>query len=172
MPELTLFQRRWSCRAYTSRPVPTATVERLLEAAIWAPTAGNLQPWRFLVVRQDRLKKALAVAAHGQAFIRQAPVVIVACALELASGHRYGDRGRRLYCLQDTAAACQNILLAATAEGLASCWVGAFDEGLVAKNLSLHSSWRPVAILTIGEAAERAGTRSRDSLEHVVRWLD
>ncbi len=172
MTELTLYQRRCSCRAYTSRPVPKKVIERLLDAAIWAPSAGGLQPWRFIVVRNQQMRLRLAAAACGQAFVATAPVVIVACALGLVSGQRYGNRGRDMYSLQDTAAAVQNLLLAATEEGLGSCWVGTFDELMVTRVLDVHPSWRPVTLVTLGEAAESPGLRSRDSLDTVARWLD
>ena len=81
-----------------------------------------------MVVKQPDLRKRIAAAAHDQDFIETAPVSIVVCAEPERSAARYGNRGAALYCLQDTAAAIQNILLTATAYGLGTCWVGAFDQ--------------------------------------------
>ena len=151
--------------------IPPETVERLLNAAILAENAGNRQPWHFYVVRDPGQREGLMAAAHGQGFIGQAPVAIVVCADADKSGGRYGQRGRELYCLQDTAAAVDHILLAAVALGLGSCWVGAFDEGEAARVLGLPDNHRPVAILPIGKPAEAPGRRPRQALGEVVTYL-
>jgi nitroreductase len=133
--------------------VPPEFVQRLLVAATRAPSAGNRQPWYFYVVRDPTVKSALAAAAYGQEFVSQAPVAIVVCSDAEQSAERYGQRGRELYCLQDTAAATAQILLAAVALGLGACWVGAFDEERAAGALDLPVRHRPVAILPIGKPA-------------------
>jgi nitroreductase len=141
----------------------------MLRAALRAPSAGNLQPWHFIEVRRPEIKEALAVAAWGQLFVSQAPVVIVVCAEPDRSASRYRERGAELFCLQDTAAATEHILLAATALGLGSCWVGAFDEGEAARALSLPDNLRPVAIIPLGYPAREAGGRtSRRALDEVL----
>lgn len=88
--------------------------------------------------------------ASGQAFIREAPVVLVFFALPLGSMKKYGSRGNDLYCIQDATIACTYAQLAATDLGLGSCWVGAFDDYEVRKYLKADWSWKPVAILPIG----------------------
>jgi nitroreductase len=149
-------EQRHSVRNFVKdRDVPSKTVTRLLEAAIRAPSAGNCQPWYFFVVRNREVKRALAQAALGQWFLSEAPVVIVICAEPERSALRYGNRGRHLYSLQDTAAATEHILLAAVASGLGACWVGAFDEDEAARTLNLPSHLRPVAIVPIGYPAGR-----------------
>ena len=166
-----LFAARYSCRSFRPTPVTRATVEQLLEAARWAPSAGGLEPWRFVVVTDEAARRALAAAAHGQEFVAAASVVVVVCAVPEESAARYRDRGRTLYCLQDTAAATENLMLAATAHGLGSCWVGAFDEAHAARALDLPAGWRPVAMVPIGEAAEAPPRRSRKPIGDVVRWV-
>ena len=166
-----LFAARYSCRAFTTDPVDRSTILELLEAARWAPNGGNVQPWRFVVVTGERRKQDLASAAAGQTFIAQAPVVIVVCALPEVSARVYGDRGRSLYAVQDTAAATENLLLAATASGLGACWVGAFDEDRVRQAIGVPPAWRPVAVVPLGYPAETAPIRSRVPLERVVVWL-
>ncbi len=116
--------------------------------------------------------QGLAAAAYGQEFIAVAPVAIVVCADAEQSAQRYGQRGRDLYCLQDTAAAVEHILLAAVASGLGACWVGAFDERRAARVLNLPHRHRPVAILPIGKPAGEPGMRtSRRSLQAVTSYV-
>jgi len=159
---------RRSVRAFTSEPVSDAEVEKLIDAARWAPSAGNIQPWEFIVVRDPKTKRGLSEAALNQTFIEEAPVVIVVCANLLRSSQGYGSRGINLYCLQDTAAATQNMLLAAQAMGLATCWIGAFQEEEARKVLNIPSGVRPVAIIPVGHAAEKPMARSRRRLSEIV----
>jgi len=152
--------------------VPPETVERLLEAATRAPSAGNRQPWHFYVVRDPVVRQGLADAAWGQSFVAQAPVAIVVCADAGQSAGRYGERGRELYCLQDTAAAAEHILLAAVALGLGGCWVGAFDEDHASRVMSLPKQHRPIAILPIGQPArEKTTPTPRQPLKEVVSYV-
>lgn len=172
MNERNLFERRFSCRRFAAAPLDHEALTALLEAARWAPSGGNLQPWRFVVVRDPARRLQLARVAYGQAFLAQAPVVITICAVPEESARVYGDRGRELYCLQDTAAAAENLLLAAVDRGLGACWVGAFDEAGVIRVLGLAAGLRPVAMIAVGWPEAHAGTRSRRPLEEVVVWID
>jgi nitroreductase len=163
---------RRSIRAFErSENVSDEQVQQLLQAAIAAPSAGNMQPWFFYVVRDLDVRRRLAQAAWGQGFVAEAPVAIVVCAEPERSARRYGDRGRELYCLQDTAAATANILLTAVALGLGACWVGAFDEETAAQALNLPPTQRPVAILPIGYPAESPSRRPRRPLSEVSRTV-
>ncbi len=165
---------RHSVRSFDpTEDISPKVVERLLEVAIQAPSAGNRQPWHFYVVRDPEVQKGLAAAAYGQEFVAQAPVVIVVCADPERSAERYRQRGRELYCLQDTAAAAEHILLAAVASGLGGCWVGAFDERRAARVLDLPHQHRPVAILPIGKPVEEpVMRRSRRPLREVVSYSE
>jgi len=166
-----VIEERHSVRDFDARrEVTPEMVEQILRAAIRAPSAGNCQPWRFVVVRNEQIKDLLAQAAYGQRFVAHAPVVIVVCADPSRSAWRYGSRGTQLYCLQDTAAATEHILLAAVALGLGACWVGAFDEGAASKALSLPANLRPVAIVPIGYPVGRSHRTSRRGLEEVVTF--
>ncbi len=142
--------RRRSCRRFLPRTVRDEDVDLMCEVLQSAPTAGNLQPWYFYVVTDAAVKRELADAAYGQGFLAQAPVVFVICAEPERSAIRYGRRGRELYCIQDTAAATQNLLLAATALGYGSCWVGAFNEDKTRKALEIPAHLRPTAIVPVG----------------------
>lgn len=149
-----VIEHRYSVRSFVAEvDVPPETVERILQAATLAPSAGNRQPWHFYVVRNADLREELGAAAYGQQFIAEAPVALVVCADAEQSAERYGLRGAELYCLQDTAAAAAHILLAAVDAGLGGCWVGAFDERRAARVLGLPHRHRPVAILPIGKPA-------------------
>lgn len=161
---------RRSIRAFRETDVPQETVEKLIEAARWAPSAGNIQPWEFIVVRNPETKRRLAEAALGQSFVEEAPVVIVVCADEERSARGYGTRGRTLYCIQDTAAAIQNIHLAAYALGLGTCWVGAFREDEARRILEIPDGVRPVAIIPIGFPAESLPPRSRRPLKQIIHY--
>ena len=167
-----VLEKRHSVRSFQASPVSKEAIERILRAAIRAPSAGNRQPWHFVVVHDPTVKGALAQAAYGQGFVGEAPVVIVVCAEPERSAVVYRDRGRGLYCLQDTAAAVEHVLLAATALGLGACWVGAFDESAVARAVALPAHLRPVALVPLGAPAEAPAPTSRRTLAEVSSWLD
>lgn len=148
-------KKRRSIRKFDpSKKVTDEQIERLLEAARWAPSAGNLQSWFFMVVRNQKIKDRLAEAANGQEIIAQAPVVFVCCADLERSSSRYGDRGKTLYAIQDATIASQNIWLAVTEMGLGAVWIGAFDEKWIAQALDLPKHLCPIAIMPIGYPAE------------------
>jgi len=170
MDVLEAIKSRRSIRAFKSEDVPPEIVEKLIDAARWAPSAGNIQPWEFIIVRNPETKRRLVEAALGQTFIEEAPVVIVVCADEFRSSQGYGARGRTLYCLQDTAAATQNIHLAAHSLGLSTCWVGAFNEEEARKTLKIPLGMRPVAIIPVGYPAEAPPPRSRRPISQIVHY--
>ena len=159
---------RRSIRSYKSDPVPEEDLRKILEAAIHAPSAGNLQSWEFIIVRDEDRKNALAKAAYGQMFIAEAPIVIVVCANIDRTSWRYGKRGETLYCIQDTATAIMNMMLAAHALGYGTCWIGAFDEEKARKIVGLPKHVRPVAIIPLGKPDEQPSMPSRLPLSEVV----
>jgi nitroreductase len=165
-----VIERRRSIRAFGSKPVKEGDLKRILSAAILAPSAGDVQPWEFIVTTDAEVKRDLALAALGQSWMEEAPVIITVCAREDASASRYGERGRKFYCIQDTAAAVQNILLASTALGYGSCWVGAFDEEEVRKVLRTPKGIRPVAIVPVGIPGEVPEVRSKRDLKRVLHF--
>ncbi|NOZ85294.1 MAG: nitroreductase family protein [Deltaproteobacteria bacterium] len=169
---LEVITTRRTIRRFRDDPVSETVVQSLLKAAIHAPNAGNSQPWHFLVVRNPDVRRKLAEAALGQAFLATAPVVIVVCADLGRAMTAYGERGVSLYCLQDTAAATMNMLLAAHALGFGSSWVGAFDERMVSKVLSLPEFRRPVALVAIGKPAEGPGKPERLPIDKVSKVIE
>lgn len=170
MDVLEAIKERRSIRAYTDEEVSERDVERLIEAARWAPSAGNIQPWAFVVVKDVETKRKLSSAALNQTLIQEAPVVIVVCADLIRSSSGYGSRGVHLYSIQDTAAATENILLAAQELGLATCWVGAFRENEVAKAVKAPRNLRPVAMVAVGYPAERPATPQKRSVNEIVHY--
>lgn len=161
-------KKRRSVRAFKPDAIPDDVLRRVLEAAQWAPSAGDLQARDFIVVKDIGIRKALSYAAWNQNFIAEAPVDVVVCANERRSSVRYGRRGKDLYCILDAAAAVQNLMLAAHALGLGTCWVGAFDDDEVRKILGLPDWERPIAIIPIGYPAEVPRETPRFPLEKVV----
>jgi len=170
MNVLEAIKGRRSIRAFKSQNVSAETIEKLVDAARWAPSAGNIQPWEFIIVQKPEIKRRLAEAALGETFIEEAPVVIVVCANEDRSSQGYGIRGKTLYCLQDTAAAIQNIHLVAYSFGLGTCWVGAFREEEARKILKIPSGIRPVAIIPVGYPAEVPSTPNRRSINQIAHY--
>ncbi|MEM2850906.1 MAG: nitroreductase family protein [Candidatus Bathyarchaeia archaeon] len=167
---LEAIKTRRSVRAFTNENVSEELLNKILDAARWAPSAGNLQPWEFVVVRDPKVKQGLAVAALHQMFIAEAPVVIVVCANENRSAWGYGKRGVALYCIQDTAAATQNILLTAHSLGLGACWVGAFDEEAAKRVLAIPAGVRPVAIIPLGYPAEKPSPPRRRGFDEILHY--
>lgn len=163
--------KRRSVRHFNARlEVSDEDVSALLEAAVSAPSAGNIQPWRFTVVRSLEARERLA-AALQQRWATAAPVVIIVSVDPRPCAARYGDRGEFLYCLQDTAAATENILLAAVDRGLAACWIGAFGEDAVRQAIGLQKPITPVAIIPVGYSAESAGRPIRRPLSELTTYL-
>jgi len=161
---LDLFEtikNRRSIRQFTNQNVPDEMVEKLVEAARLAPTAGNSQAFQLVIVRQEDQKQRLAHAAFGQKQVQTASVVFVVCADLKKAQESYSDRGKSLYCIQDTAAVTENILLAACSMGLGTCWIGAFNEDEAKKVINAPEDMRPVAMIPVGYPAESPSERPR-----------
>ncbi|MDH5806267.1 MAG: nitroreductase family protein [Candidatus Methanomethylicaceae archaeon] len=163
-------KKRRSIRSFKKIPIKYEDLMKILNAAILAPSAGNIQPWEFIIVTRQDLKEELAEAALGQYWMLDASVIIVVCAREKDSASRYGSRGKSLYCIQDTAAAIENMLLAITALGYGACWVGAFDEDAVRKILKIPLGVRPIALIPIGVPNESPEPRWRKELHEVLHF--
>jgi nitroreductase len=170
MDLLDIIKSRRSIRSFTSAPVEKQKLDTLLEAAKWAPSAGNTQARDFILISDKETKEKLAEAALGQNFVSEAPAVIVVCANRAKSAKRYGSRGEHLYSVQDATAAVQNMLLMAHSMGLAACWVGAFDEQKVKDILGIPTEVSPVAIIPIGHPKESHPAPMRRLDLHEGKW--
>jgi len=161
---------RASVREYKADTVPDNVLRAVLGAAVQAPSSGNVQDWEFVVVKTPEGKNALAEAAFNQGFVAKAPCVIVVCSDLDRITKAYGARGEQLYSIQNTAAAIQNMMLAAWDKGLGSCWIGAFNEEAVRGAVVLPSRTRPLAIITLGYPAGKAVKSRSRPLDNVVHW--
>jgi nitroreductase len=144
----------------------------ILKAANQAPSAGNLQAYEIYLVRDTAVLRALAFAALGQVFVAQAPLALVFCAHPARAASRYGERGKRLYAVQDATIACTYAMLAATALGLATVWIGAFEDNGVLSAVGGPKGQIPVAILPIGYDAEKPARTPRRRLEDLVHAVE
>ncbi len=195
----TLLRTRRSVRRFTDQDVPRELIERLLEAAVQAPSAHNRQPWRFVILQTQEVR-ARVVEAMGQNFLRdlladglskeeaeaqvkrsrqrilEAPVAILLC-FDPSDMDIYPDPNRQqaedLMGIQSVAMAGENLLLAAHAEGLGGVWICAplFAPETVRKALELPDGWQPQGLLLLGYPARVPEPRSRRPLEEVVRYL-
>lgn len=164
-------RQRHSIRNYSSRPVEAEKLDRILEAANLAPSAANLQSYEIYLVTQVKQRAALAKAAGGQGFVLVAPVSLVFCTNPVRLVDRYGERGRGLYSVQDATIACAYAQLAATAEGLGTVWVGAFNPDAVREIIGAPVGLQPVAILPIGYPEGEPEIRGRRPLEDLVHKI-
>jgi nitroreductase len=170
MEILEVIKSRRSIRRFEKKEIPEEIVDKLSEALIWAPSAGNLQSRKFYFVFNQEIKEKLVRAALEQDFIAQAPLVIVGCSDDKIS-FRYGERGKNLYSICDVATSIQNLMLLAAEKGLGTCWVGAFDEKEVSKILNLPENLRPIAIVPVGYPAEKPEAPPRVSKAEAVKFL-
>ncbi len=165
---ISFLKIRKSIRKFTGDPVSEEQIQEILQAAITAPSAGNKQPWRIVIVRDKEQIRRLADAAYGQAVVANSDVVFGVCAVPEESADKYGERGRNLYCIQDTAALTYAILLSTYFMGLGGCWVGAFDDDAVVKVLNLPSMMKPVSLVPVGVPALDPSPRPRRSLSQIT----
>ena len=164
-------QARQSIRAFSQESLEPELVGKILEAINSAPSAGNLQAFEVYLVTSNELRRKLAKTASDQAFLAQAPAVLVFCAHPARSQGRYGERGAELYSLQDATIACTYAMLAATALGLSSVWVGAFEEKEVGRVLGLPGEYRTVALLPVGKGAESPPRPSRRNPDEIIHRI-
>ena len=161
-------KKRRSIRKYLDKPVDWDKIGKIIDAARCAPSPGNVQDYRFIVVTDKEKIAKLSDAALEQRFVEQAPVVIVVCSDIEKIKRAYGVRGERLYSIQGCAAAIENMLLRITDLGLGSCWVGAFDEARVRSVLAIPDTARPQVILPIGYPDEKPEMPLRQELVDIT----
>jgi nitroreductase len=150
---------RRSIRRYEQREIPKDILGKILEAGRQAPSAANRQPWHFIVVDDLEAKKALSKGMFSR-FIKDAPVAIVGCA--------HNDLIAGKWAVVSTTIALQNMVIAAWALGVGSCWIGDFNEEKVKKLFGIPEKWNIVALVSFGYPAERPQPRERKSVEEIV----
>ena len=164
MDVLSAIQDRRSIRQYSARPVDEDTLKKVLEAARLAPSGSNNQEWKFIVVKNEATRSKLADAANGQAFVKQAPVVIVACSL---SPEQIMSCGQPRHTV-DLSIAVSFMLLEIHELGLGTCWLGSYDEAKVKEILSIPEGVRIVTMIPVGFPADSPAQRPRKKLEEIV----
>jgi len=169
MEILKAVKERRSIRNFQKKEIPEEIIYKLIDALIWAPSAGNLQSRKFYFVRDERLKKEIAAAALNQGFIAEAPLVIVGCTDNRIS-RRYGDRGVNLYSIQDVAVSIMGMMLVAHENGLGTVWVGAFREGELFEILDMPHNLRPVAIVPVGYPSRIPSPPPRVSRQEAIEF--
>jgi nitroreductase len=163
-----VIDKRHSMRKYTDVQVEEEKLQQILFTTNKAPSAGDLQGYEIYVVRKAEQRLALVLAAGGQEFIAEAPVTLVFCANPARSAVWYKKRGVKLYSVQDATIACTFAMLTASALGLASVWVGAFEEESVRTALGIPPDLVPVAMLPVGYAAKEPRITPRRELSDIV----
>ncbi len=163
-----VIKKRRSIRSFQEKGIEQDKIDVILEAANAAPSAGDLQAFEIYLVRSEIKLRDLVYAALAQHFIAEAPIALVFCVHPRRSSIKYGARGIELYCIQDATISCTYAQLAATALGLGSVWVGAFDDDMVLEVIGAPESLRPVAILSIGYPAESPTTTPRRGIKNIV----
>jgi nitroreductase len=163
---MDIIKARKSIRSYKDTPIEEEKLRYVLNAFRRAPSAKNIQPWKLVIVKDEKKKSDLSIACNNQTFIAEAPVLIVACAKEEEA---YGVMGGYMNSYPiDIAIAFQHLMLAATEQGLGTCWIGAFKEKLVKDILKVPEEIRVVALTPLGYPDEEGRDRSRKDLDQIT----
>ncbi len=163
-----VIKERRSVRRFKKLDVPWYLISECLDAANYAPSSGNVQNWRFVVVKEKGIKEGVVKACEEQYWMMNAPVLIVICSDMVKIGRLFGVRGEALYSVQNCAAAIENLLLKAYELGLGGAWIGAFDEMKLKEILSISDEARPQAIIALGFGDDFEEKPKRELLENVT----
>ncbi|MFH1211082.1 MAG: nitroreductase family protein [archaeon] len=161
-------RQRRSSRGYKEKDVRHEDLVKVLNAGRHAPSSGNIQNWIFLVIKNEGTRREIAKACLNQIWMVQAPVHIVICNDLVTAKRSYGERGERLYGIQNCAAAAENMILEAESLGLGTCWVGSFDNEAVKRILNIPGGVNPEIILTLGHPEGKTSMAGRHDLSFMV----
>lgn len=161
-----VIEKRRSIRKFKRKPVARKDLKRILEAGRLAPSGGNRQPWYFIVVRDLEIKKALSIVANNQKFIADADIVIVALG-DPGTKPKFNVSSIRIPHKQDPMIAIEHMILAATALGYGTCWIGAFNENEVKRILKIPENLAVIALLPVGVPDESPSPRSRKAFKEI-----
>jgi nitroreductase len=159
-------RNRVSTRAYLPDEIEKEKLERILEAARQAPSGKNGQPWTFIIITDSETRARLVPACKNQKFIAEAPVVIAVCGREEEAYQKMGGYWNSLPV--DIGIAVEHLMLAAEAEGLGTCWIGAFVEEEVREILEIPAEVKVVALTPVGYPAGEKVFRKRKSIDEIV----
>lgn len=163
----TAFLARRSVRKYRKKEVPLSLVGEILDLARYAPSSGNLQNWRILVVTDKRLRNQVADACLQQTWMVDAPVHLIICNDYEDCKKHYGKLGK-MFSIQNCATVAYAITLIATEYGLSSCWVGAFDNVAIQRIFNIPEDVDPEIVITIGYASETKKPSLREDLQYLA----
>ena len=152
MDVMQAIKTRRSIRQYSSKSIPDDVLRRMQQALRYAPSACNIQPWHFILITNSQLRKDVARASREQMWMADAPVTVVACAYPEQAYKYMGGYGNSADI--DVAIALDHLTLAAVAEGLGTCWIGAFSEPQVKKLLKIPDHVKVVAMTPLGYPAK------------------
>lgn len=158
-------RRRYSCRSYEDKPLDKEKLDTILEAARQAPSAKNLQDWRFVAVTEKETRKKLAAAANNQTFLEKAGAIVVACTVSdhvMRCGQAIGPI--------DVAIAIAHMCLQATELGLATCWIGSFYPDKVKPIVGIPDDVTIIELLAIGYPADSPKEHRREPIEKIVSF--
>ena len=170
---LDLIKSRRNIKHFIPKFVSWDSIASIIDAARHAPSSGNIQNWKFIVILEQEQKQQIAEAAYDQYDIAMAGALIIVCAEPEKAERYYGLRGERLYSIQNCAAAIQNMLLEAHSLGLGSNWIGAFDEDTLREVCAIPPEIRPQAIIPIGypkEIPEKPPKYPLETLVYFHKW--
>ena len=162
MSVIELLLNRRSVRKYKKDKIPQETLQRILEAGRYAPSASNTQPWHFIVLTDQKIKEQLS---HRQwsGFIKDTAFTIVGCAYE---GTEYARKWSRV----DISIALENMVIAAWGLGIGSCWVGDFDEAEARILLNVPKDWKIIALITFGYPDETPAAPPKKPISEIVSY--
>jgi nitroreductase len=159
-----VIKSRYSVRSYLNKPVEQEKLDRILDAARLAPSGSNRQPWKFVVVRDAETRKKLVPACSNQEFVGQAPVVIAGVGLMPDRIMSCGVPGDPV----DVAIALEHVALAATAEGLGTCWIGSFHQDQIRTLLGIPANAKVIEVMTLGYPADHPRPKTRKPMKELV----
>ncbi len=166
---IDIIRKRRSVRSYKDKPVEKDKLLKVLEAARWSPSSGNVQNWRFVIVDNPTIKSQLADACYGQYWLTTTPIIIVIASDESRLRMLFGSKGESLYSIQNCSVAMANMMLEAESIGLNTCWVGAFDEEAVLRTLRIEDpDIRIRGIIALGYGKEIPPPPIRLDLDHLT----
>lgn len=165
-----LIRRRYSVRSYHGTPIPGEVLERVLDAFVIAPTAANRQPFGLIVIDTQGREQELRRVYDAEWFANEPPVIVCACSIPQVAWRR---RDGKDYADVDVAIAMDHLILAATDEGLGTCWIGAFDPVAARDVFGLPDGVEPIAMTPLGYPADTAPAKLRKPKEELIhrgRW--
>lgn len=165
---MDIIRKRRSVRSYKDEPIPEDVIKEIIESARLAPSAKNLQEWKFIIVRDEKKREELYEAAKRQRFVKEAPVVIAGVATYTSYVMTNGVPA----CHIDLAIAMEHIALVAAEKGIGTCWIGAFYQDKAKEALKVPDDCEIIALMTLGYPTDelKPEEKKRKSLDEIICW--